>query len=58
MTVSRILARCKLDLVGLQVRWEGASTESAREYAFLYAEGNECSWRQVAWVRNPQPHFI
>jgi hypothetical protein len=36
MTVSKELARYKLDLVGLQeVRWEGGSTEPAREYTFF-----------------------
>jgi hypothetical protein len=41
MTVSRELARYTLDLVGVQVRWEGGSTEPAREYTFLYGKGNE-----------------
>jgi hypothetical protein len=35
MTVSRELARYKLDLVGVQVRWEGGSTEPAGEYKFF-----------------------
>jgi hypothetical protein len=35
MTVSRELARYKLDLVGVQeVRWEGGGTEPAGEYTF------------------------
>jgi hypothetical protein len=41
MTVSRELTRYKLDLVGVQVRWEGSSTESAGEYTFFYGKGNE-----------------
>jgi exonuclease III len=42
MTFSRVLARYKLDLVGVQeVRWEGGGTESAGEYTFLYGKGNE-----------------
>jgi hypothetical protein len=42
MTVSRELARYKLDLVRVQeVRWEGGGTEPAREYIFFYGEGNE-----------------
>jgi exonuclease III len=42
MTVSRKLARYKLDLVGVQeVRWEGGSTEPAGEYTFFYGKGNE-----------------
>jgi hypothetical protein len=42
MTVSRELARYKLDLVGVQeVRWEGIVTEPAREYTFFYGKGNE-----------------
>jgi hypothetical protein len=41
-TVSRELARYKLDLVGVQeVRWEGGSTGPAREYTFFYGKGNE-----------------
>jgi exonuclease III len=42
MTVSRELARYKLDLVGVQeVRWEGGGTEPAGEYTFFYGKGNE-----------------
>jgi hypothetical protein len=42
MTVSRELARYKLDLVGVQeVRWEGGDTEPAGEYTFFYGKGNE-----------------
>jgi exonuclease III len=41
-TVSRELARYKLDLVGVQeVRWEGGGTEPAGEYTFFYGKGNE-----------------
>jgi exonuclease III len=42
MTVSRELARYKLDLVGVQeVRWEGGGTEHAGGYTFFYVKGNE-----------------
>jgi hypothetical protein len=42
MTVSRELARYKLDSVGVQeVRWEGGGTELAREYTFFFGKGNE-----------------
>jgi hypothetical protein len=42
MTVSRELARYKLDLVGVQeVRWESGGTEPAGEYTFFYGNGNE-----------------
>jgi hypothetical protein len=42
LTVSRELARYKLDLVGVQeVRWEGGGTEPAGEYTFFYGKGNE-----------------
>jgi exonuclease III len=42
MTVSRELARYKLDLVGVQeVRWEGGGTKPAGEYTFFYGNGNE-----------------
>jgi exonuclease III len=41
-TVSRELARYKLDLVGVQeVRWEGGGTEPAGEYTFFYIMGKE-----------------
>jgi hypothetical protein len=42
MTGSREIARCKLDLVGVQgVRWEGGGTEPAGEYTSFYGKGNE-----------------
>jgi hypothetical protein len=42
MTVSKELARYKLDLVGVQeVRWEGGGTEPAGEYTFFHGKGNE-----------------
>jgi hypothetical protein len=40
-TVSRELARYKLDLVGVQeVRWEGGGTKPTGEYTFFYGKGN------------------
>jgi hypothetical protein len=42
MTISRELARFKLDLVGVQeVTWDGGGTEPAGEYACFYGKGNE-----------------
>jgi hypothetical protein len=41
MTVSKELARFKLDLVRVQVRWESCGTERAGEYTFFYGKGNE-----------------
>jgi hypothetical protein len=42
VTVSRELARYKLDLVGVQeVRWEGGGTEPAREYTFFNGKRND-----------------
>jgi exonuclease III len=42
MTVSRDLARYKLDLVEVQeVIWEGSGTEPAGECTFFYSKGNE-----------------
>jgi exonuclease III len=42
LTVSKELARYKLDLVGVQeVRWEGGGTEPAGEYTFFYGKGTE-----------------
>jgi hypothetical protein len=42
LTISRELARYKLDLVGVQeVRWEDGGTEPAGEYTFFYGKGNE-----------------
>jgi hypothetical protein len=41
-TVSRELARYKLDLVGVQeVGLEGGGTEPAGEFTFFYGKGNE-----------------
>jgi hypothetical protein len=39
-TVSRELAKYKLDLVGVQIRWEGGGTEPAGEYTFSYGKGD------------------
>jgi hypothetical protein len=42
LTVSRELARYKLDLVRVQeVRWEGGGTEPAGKYTFFYGKENE-----------------
>jgi hypothetical protein len=35
VTVSKELSKYKLDLVGVQVRWEVDGTESAVKYTFL-----------------------
>jgi hypothetical protein len=41
-TVSRELARYKLNLVGVQeVTWEGGGIEPAGEYTFFYGKGNK-----------------
>jgi hypothetical protein len=40
-TVARELGKCKLDLVGVQVRWEKEGTERAEDYTFFYGKGNE-----------------
>jgi hypothetical protein len=41
MTVSRELSRYRLDLVGVQVRWEGSGRKPVAEYAFFNGEENE-----------------
>jgi hypothetical protein len=42
MTVTRELAKYKLDLVGVQeVRWEKEGTLRAGEYMFFYGKGQE-----------------
>jgi hypothetical protein len=41
MTVSRKLLKYRLDLVGVQIRWEGSCTTPAGEYTFIYGKGNE-----------------
>jgi hypothetical protein len=38
--VSRELTKFKLDLVGLQVRWDKGGAEPADDYTFLYGNGN------------------
>jgi hypothetical protein len=48
-TVSRELARYKLDLVGVQeVRWEGGGSEPAGEYTFSGSAGGQMGER---WYR-------
>jgi hypothetical protein len=39
-TVTREFGKCKLDLVGVQVRWEKGGTERAEDYTFFYGQGN------------------
>jgi hypothetical protein len=39
-TVSRETARYKLDLVGVQVRWDKGGTEPADDYTFFSGNGN------------------
>jgi hypothetical protein len=42
MTVAKGLSKCKLDLMGVQeVRWDRDDNETAGEYTFFYAKGNE-----------------
>jgi hypothetical protein len=40
VTISKELSKYKLDLVGVQVIWEGGGTELA-EYTFFNGKGNE-----------------
>jgi hypothetical protein len=37
--VGEEISKHKLDLVGVQVRWNGGGTEPAGEYTFLYGKG-------------------
>jgi hypothetical protein len=41
ITDPRELVRYKLDLVGVQVRWESGGTEPVVEYTFFNGKGNE-----------------
>jgi hypothetical protein len=41
MTVSKEISKYKLDLVGVQVRWDRGGTKPAGEYTFFYGKGNE-----------------
>jgi hypothetical protein len=41
LPVLRELSRYRLDLVGVQVRWEGSGTATAGEYTYFYGNGNE-----------------
>jgi hypothetical protein len=41
MTASKELSKYRLDLVAVQVRWEGVGTEPAEEYTFFYGKVNE-----------------
>jgi hypothetical protein len=39
-TAARESGKYRLDLVGVQVRWEKGGTERAENYTFLYGQGN------------------
>jgi hypothetical protein len=39
-TVARELGKCKLDLMGVEVRWENGDTERTKDYTCFYGEGN------------------
>jgi hypothetical protein len=41
LTILKELSKCKLDLVGMQVRWEGGHSEPAGEYTFFYGKGSD-----------------
>jgi hypothetical protein len=42
ITAARVLARYKLDLVGVhEVRWDKGDTVRAGDYNFFYGQGNE-----------------
>jgi hypothetical protein len=41
MTIAKEISRYKLDLVGVQVRWDRGGTEPAEKYTFFYGKGNE-----------------
>jgi len=54
-TVARELARCKLDLLGLQeVRWDKGGTERAGDYNFLCGKGNESYHLGTGFFCTPQ----
>lgn len=48
-TVARALSIYKLDLVGVQVRWENEGTVRTVDYTFSYGNGNETkhNWQKV-----------
>jgi hypothetical protein len=39
--VGEEISKYELDLVGVQVRWDGGGTETPGEYTFFYGKGNE-----------------
>jgi hypothetical protein len=41
MTDAKEITKYKLDLMGVQVRWNRGDTEPAGEYIFFYEQGNE-----------------
>jgi hypothetical protein len=41
ITVAKEISKCKLDLVGEQIRWDRGGTETAEENTFFYGKGNE-----------------
>jgi hypothetical protein len=41
MTMAKEISKYKLDLVGVQIRWDRGGTKPAGEYALCYGKGNE-----------------
>jgi hypothetical protein len=41
MRVSEEISKYKLDLVGVQIRWDRFGTKPEGEYTFFYEKGNE-----------------
>jgi hypothetical protein len=41
MTIAKAISKYKLDLVGVQVRWDRGGTETVGEYTFVCRKGNQ-----------------
>jgi hypothetical protein len=41
MTVAKVISKYKLDLVGVQVRWDRGGTKPAGEHIFFYGNWNK-----------------